>query len=141
MATKIMKKVGMFAIGLFFVIMLIPTVSAINCTTVADCPGEGEPWPIDVAQYVTYSCQGGFCIVSDPIQVECLSDNACQQGYECNLNTYKCVVKEAAALPECECESCPQCPDTTDYTIPMIIVGALIALAIVFSTIQKRKKR
>lgn len=130
MATNLFRKIGIFAVAFIFILTLISAAEA--CATELDCPGKGGPWPVDVASYITYDCINSACIASDPVQVECLSNSACPIGYECDVVEAKCVLKEATALAASEvCEPCPTCKEV-DYTLPIIIIGALIAFAIVF---------
>ncbi|MBD3263006.1 hypothetical protein GF374_01350 [Candidatus Woesearchaeota archaeon] len=140
MAINILKKFSVLTIAFFLIFTLVPSVIATSCVNVTDCPGQGKILPIGVAEYVVYDCIDGVCTASEPVQVECLSNLACQEGYECDISQKECVLKEVEAETECECEPCEPCPETQDYTNPIIIAGALIALAIVFSVIYKKRK-
>jgi len=58
-----------------------------ECFSDLDCLNSGGPVPISDKSYVTFSCQNGICMQSEPIEVECTTNAQCSGGEICDLST------------------------------------------------------
>jgi hypothetical protein len=58
-----------------------------ECVSDLQCYNAGGFVPLTSTTYVTYKCESGKCVKSEPVKVECTSNSACENGKICDLST------------------------------------------------------